>query len=368
MAEPYLRRASDRRLPLLVVFAIVVLLAFLVFRHFLLEVTVAAAVALLLAPVHRRVSRWFGGRPSLAAGLLVLLCMVLLLLPISASATLLGQQALSFLEWVRPRLQPAQIQELWQETLPARFPWTRDLVSAETMSQIASAALSRLVSGANTFLQGAVGGLTSAIFELGLFLMTLYFLLRDGPTLRHEMRRISPLSDSQEEESVDHLVRTVKGVLLAMIVVPIAQGLVAIPGFHLLGVPSPLLWGVTVMLASFVPILGSPLAWLPAVAYLFIYGSTGRAVGMLLYGATVISGIDNLIKPALLRGSARIHPLLGFLSILGGILSFGPLGFMIGPVILSLGLSALRIYTDFVRVSAVRTRASDALSDVPASN
>lgn len=357
MAEPYLRRASDRRLPLLVVFAVVVFLAFHVFRHFLLELTVAASVALLLAPVHRRVTRALGNRPSLAAGLLVLLCTVLLLLPVFAYATLLGQQALTFFDWARPRLQPAALQELWQETLPARFPWIREFVSAETMSQIASAGLSRIVSGANAFLQGAVAGLTSALLELGLFLMTLYFFLRDGNALRHEVRRISPLSDSQEDEIVEHLVRTVKGVLLAMVVVPIAQGLVAIPGFHLLGVPSPLLWGVTVVLASFVPILGSPLAWLPAVAYLFVYGSTGRAVGMLLYGVLVISGIDNLIKPALLRGSARIHPLLGFLSILGGILSFGPLGFMIGPVILSLGLSALRIYTDFLRVASVRAPA-----------
>jgi len=357
MAEPYLRRAWDRRLPLLIVFAIVVLLAFLVFRHFILEVTVAGAMALLLAPIHHRLSRALGARPSLSAGLLVLLCTLLLLLPVLGYATLLGQQAVSFFEWVRPRLQPAQIQELWQEALPARFPWIREWVrlDAETLSRLVSAALSRLASGANGFIQGAVGGLTSALLELALFLMTLFFLLRDGPSLRREIRRISPLSDTQEDEIVDHLVRTVKGVLQAMILVPIAQGVVAIPGFHFLGVPSPLLWGLMVVLTSFIPIVGSPLAWLPAAGYLFVYGSTGRAVAMLIYGVVLISGIDNLIKPALLRGSAQIHPLLGFLAILGGLLSFGPLGFLIGPVILSLGLSSLRIYTDYLRVSAVRS-------------
>ena len=108
--------------------------------------------------------------------------------------------------------------------------------------------------------------------------------------------------------------------------------------------PSPVVWGVAVIFAALVPILGSPLGWVPACVYLFLYASTWQWVGMLLFGIVVISGIDNVIKPLLLQGSADIHPLLGFLSILGGILAFGVFGLLVGPVILSLVLSALRIY------------------------
>jgi predicted PurR-regulated permease PerM len=103
-------------------------------------------------------------------------------------------------------------------------------------------------------------------------------------------------------------------------------------------------WGVAVTFAALVPILGSHLGWVPACVYLFLYASTWQWVGMLLFGIVVISGIDNVIKPLLLQGSADIHPLLGFLSILGGILAFGVFGLLVGPVILSLVLSAVRIY------------------------
>ena len=149
---------------------------------------------------------------------------------------------------------------------------------------------------------------------------------------------------------LDHLRRTVKGVLLAMLVVPLAQGIVAWPGFALFGVPAPLLWSVFVVLAALIPILGSPLGWVPAVIYLFLTGAGWRWVAMLLYGIFAISTIDNLIKPLLLREAARIHPLLGFLAILGGALAFGPMGFLIGPVILSLVISAVTIYrSDILR-------------------
>ena len=95
--------------------------------------------------------------------------------------------------------------------------------------------------------------------------------------------------------------------------------------------------------AMYVAVLGS-IGWVPAAVYLFNTGPARPAIGLSVYGIVVISGIDNLIKPLILKGAANIHPLPAFLSILGGLITFGPLGFLIGPVILSLVLSAIRIY------------------------
>ncbi len=106
-----------------------------------------------------------------------------------------------------------------------------------------------------------------------------------------------------------------------------------------------------------VPVLGSPLGWVPAVVWLFFHGSTAQWIGMLVFGVVVISGIDNIVKPLLLEGTAQIHPLLGFLSILGGVLAFGVFGFLLGPVILSLVISGIRIYrSDILHVLAVEVR------------
>jgi predicted PurR-regulated permease PerM len=178
---------------------------------------------------------------------------------------------------------------------------------------------------------------------------------------------VSPLSAAQEQTILSHLERTVKGVLLAMVAVPLAQGLVASIGFVIFGVPAPVLWGVVVVLAALVPILGSPLGWIPAVGYLFLNGEPWQWIGMLLWGVLGISGIDNVVKPLVLREAASIHPMLGFLSILGGLMAFGPMGFLVGPVVLSLVLSAVRIYRSDVLRSHAPVPAGDHPEPAPSS-
>lgn len=204
--------------------------------------------------------------------------------------------------------------------------------------------LAQLAGGASGLLQGILGRVTHAVVDLGLFLLMLFFLLRDGGRLKSELRPVSPFSEQQEGLVFEHLESTIKGALQAVIVVPVVQGVLAGIGFMLFGVPSPFVWGTAVILAATVPIAGSPLGWLPAVGYLFFQGQTGAGIGLAAYCIVVVSGSDNVVKPMLLRGTAGIHPLLGFLSILGGVLAFGVFGFLIGPVVLSLVLSAIRIY------------------------
>jgi len=331
--------------PLGAVLLLIVVLAFMVFRPFLLNFTVAASVALLLSPLQRQLRAWLRDRRNLAASLLVLLVVVLILLPVLSYGALIGEQAVVFFEWVRPRLRPAALQTLWREIL-AHFPWLASFLAQDerALAELASGTLSSVASAANGLVQASLARLTTIVFDLVLFLMLLFFLLRDGPALRRELGRISPFSGDQEVEIFGHLEKTIKGVLQSMVLVPLAQGLAATLGFVYFGVPAPLLWGVTAVLAALIPLVGSPLAWVPAVIYLFFAGTTFQWVGMLIYGFVIVSGIDNVVKPLILRGTASIHPLLGFLSILGGMLSFGPSGFLVGPVVLSLILSAIRIY------------------------
>jgi predicted PurR-regulated permease PerM len=346
MTEP--ASASSRRTfrPLLILVAVVLGLGFLVFHHFLLVLAVAGPIALFLAPVQRAFTRALRGRGGLAAAVIVLLCAATILVPVLGSATLLSRQAIAFFEWARPRLQPDALQSLWTETLPQRYPWLKRWFDfdQQELAGVVSEGLSRAVAAVNQLVQVTVTRLTGAVFDLAVFILMLFFFLRDGSHFRQRIGELSPLSADQENQIFDHLTRTVKGVLRAMIVVPVVQGLVALPAFWLFGVPAPLLWSVMVVMAALIPLIGSPLAWIPATVFLFVNGATWQWLGLLLYGIVVISGIDNVVKPVLLRDAARIHPLLGFLAIVGGILSFGPLGFFVGPVVLSLVISALRIY------------------------
>jgi predicted PurR-regulated permease PerM len=342
------RRRRDVLVPLLIALGLISLLAFWVFQPFLLVFAVAACVALLLSPVHARLTALLGGRRTLSAATLVFVTTVLILIPVLSSLFVLMQQASLLLDWVRfnPIAGPEALQRFWQE-LPQRYPGMRAWI-AWIQAQVAPAfegGLMEIAGGASGLLQGVLGRVGHAVLDLGLFLLMLFFLLRDGGRLRGELRPVSPFSDAQEKLIFEHLESTIKGALQAVIVVPVVQGILAGIGFMMFGVPSPFVWGTAVMLAATVPIAGSPLGWLPAVLYLFFArGASGPAAGLFVFCLVIVSGSDNVVKPLLLRGTARIHPLLGFLSIIGGVLAFGVFGFLIGPVVLSLVLSAIRIY------------------------
>jgi predicted PurR-regulated permease PerM len=333
----------------LALFIAVMVLAFLVFRHFLLTFAVAASLAILLSPIHGRLTRLFGGRRGLAAAVLVFATTITILLPILSYGALLSRQTLALYEDVRPHLEPEALQKFWTETLPDRSALFEKLRSWLVLDQnrwieLLSPAISRSASAANRLIQRAVTGLASAVLYLMLALVILFFLLRDGPRLGDEMRSISPLTMEQEDAVYSHLARTIKGVLYSMVLVPLLQGLLAMIGFSVFGLPAPLFWGVILILAAVIPGVGSPLVWAPAAIYLFVTGAAWQGIGLALYGTLIISTADNVLKPLLLQGTARIHALLAFLSILGGLMSFGVLGFLIGPVILSILLSAFRIY------------------------
>jgi predicted PurR-regulated permease PerM len=331
--------------PLLAFLVVSLTLAFIVFRYFLLTFTVAASVALLLSRLQDNLTKRLGGRSGLTAALLVLFCTVVILVPVSLYGVLIGQQAQAFLEWLRPHLEPHEWDRFWREVVPARSPkiasWLRQI---GWEAPPLTAGLSRASAAANHYVQVLLTGVATVLLDLVIFLMMLFFLLRDGDDLREGLRGISPFTRGQESEVLEHLGNTVKAVLQAMIIVPLLQGIVAFLGFWAFGLPSPLLWAVMVVFAALIPILGSPLGWIPAALYFLANGDMNRALGMAAYGTFVISMVDNIVKPIILRGSAQIHMMLGFLSILGGLLAFGPKGLIVGPVILSLVLSAYRIY------------------------
>ena len=346
-SDPGWRGGWRATVPLFLWLALIVVLAWLVFQYFILTFAVAGSVALLLGPLQEALSRRFRGSRNVAAAVLVLLVTVIILVPVLSYGTLITRQALAFVDWLGPNLQPEAIDRFWQVTLPARYPvlaaWIRQ-ASAGHALPTSGTLLPRVAEEANHFLQLALGGLATALFDVTIFLMMLFFLLRDGDEVRDVFRGVSPLTRGQETEAMHHLTRTVKGVLQSMIIVPLAQGAVAYVGFRLLGVPSPTLWSAMVVFASLIPLIGSPLAWVPVAIYLTVAVSPARGVLMFLYGTFVICMVDNVIKPIILKGAAQIHTMLGFLSILGGLYAFGPKGLIVGPVVLSLVLSAYRIY------------------------
>ncbi|MGE5180172.1 MAG: AI-2E family transporter [Bacteroidota bacterium] len=339
---------------LLLVLGIVLFLTYETFRFCLLTSVMAAPVAVLLGPVQSRLTARMGHRRSFAAGLLVVLTASLVVVPLTGGLALVGSQAMNFFSWLGPRLGPGSVQHFFDVTLPAKAPrlgaawdtWKPYLVPTT------SSLLAQVAGGANFLIQRLASGVGTMVFEFLLFLLFLFFMLRDGRSLIGLLRSLSPLSTGQEARVVDHLVATTRGTLLGVLVVPLVQGGLATLGYWMFGVPNALLWGAITVFGCLIPLLGAPVVWIPMCVYVYLNGALWHAIALLIYGVVVISGIDNVIKPVLLAGAARVHPLFGFLAVVGGTLTFGPVGILMGPIVLSLAISALDIYrTEFLEQS-----------------
>ncbi len=170
------------------------------------------------------------------------------------------------------------------------------------------------------------------------------YLFKDGSKMKKAIVIFSPLRDIHDEAIISKLALAVKSVIGGNVVVAIVQGILTAVGFMMFGVPNAGLWGSVAAIASLVPTVGTSLVVVPAVLYLFFSGNILFAVGLAIWGFTAVGLIDNYLGPKLASRGMKIHPLLVLLSVLGGIALFGPLGFILGPLILSLFGALTEIY------------------------
>jgi len=182
------------------------------------------------------------------------------------------------------------------------------------------------------------GSITSFLLKLiiGLIIMmvAVYFFLLDGPRMMEALKSMSPISDSHEEELAQEFMRVSRAVVLATLLSAIAQGVLAGVGFFVCGLGNSFLLTLLTTCFGLIPIFGAWLVWLPASLWLLLFEhETGKAIGLALYGAIIVSQIDNLIKPYILHGHSNLHPLFALLSVLGGVVALGPIGILIGPMI-----------------------------------
>ena len=169
-------------------------------------------------------------------------------------------------------------------------------------------------------------------------------MLRDGQKFKKEVFGLSPLADNYDQDIFDFVERAVNAVVHGSLVVGLVQGILVGIGFTVFGVPNAVLWGALAAIVSLIPTVGTAVIVIPAVIYLIIVSSPALAIGLAVWGIFVVGLADNFLKPILMNRGVRLQPLLVLLSVLGGLAFFGPIGFIAGPVIVSLGFSLLRLY------------------------
>ena len=181
---------------------------------------------------------------------------------------------------------------------------------------------------------------------IGLFLMfySTYFFLVDGDKIMDKLMRLIPIDDTYEKKFINNFVITIKSVLKSTLLIGCFQGLILGSSlFWLCGIPAPLFWGILMTIFAVIPFLGTGIIWIPIALFQILNGNLVAGI-VIIIGGLIISNIDNLLKPILIRRDVNIHPLIITLSTFGGIALFGLLGFIIGPIIASIVVELWRIY------------------------
>ncbi|MCL9781073.1 AI-2E family transporter [Vibrio sp. S4M6] len=190
-----------------------------------------------------------------------------------------------------------------------------------------------------------VGDATNFLVNFFLMLFVLFFLLRDHDKIICAMRHIIPLSRSQEDKLLDEIEQVSKSAVMGSFLTALAQGVAGGLGMWAAGFPG-LFWGTMLAFASFIPVVGTALIWIPAAIYLYFTGDTGWAIFLVVWSVAVVGSIDNLLRPFLMQGNSGMNTLLMFFSLLGGLQFFGLIGLIYGPIIFAVTMVMFKIYEE----------------------
>lgn len=336
---------DNRRLYLAALVLMTAALGYLVFRivqPFLIPLAWAAVLAALFYPLHAFALRILKGRTATAL-LSTAVILMLIIGPVTALSVLLAAELKTLAETVRAnRLQilsglPARMEiEAWLERVSAflaggGIDWNRAV--ADGLVQFGQETATRITRGIRDIL--------GAVLDLVITAFSTFFLLRDGPAVLERAREVIPLENAVKGKIEGQMRDVIVATLYGGVVVAMVQGTLGGLVFWGLGIASPALWGFTMAVVSFLPVIGPFVIWGPAALYFLLTGEVLKGVVLLVAGGLGISMIDNIVRPLIMGKRARMpfFPLL--ISVLGGIHLFGLIGLVLGPIVLAVFVSVL---------------------------
>lgn len=308
----------------------------------------ATILAFLLYPLHRWLSRKLGGRIGYSAGILTGLTPIFIIAPLVSFGVVFARQVALLIEYLRNRQiaasYPALLERLENLPIVGRVvSWLGTDISI-TAEQIEG----WLVSGAQSALRAAAAiggnvaiGVVGTLIGFFLMLFLLFFLLRDGESMLRHVMRLIPMQSARRGELRDYLSNVMRAVVFGHALTAVIQGTLVGIGFAIVGLPSPLVFGVFGGIAAFIPAAGTGFVLVPAVLYLMISGQWGWAIFLGIWAAGV-GFSDNFLRPFLTRQQAQVSTLTVFVGVIGGVAAFGFIGSLIGPVVLALIVALLQ--------------------------
>ena len=318
-------------------------LCWLMLKPFVGVLEWAVVLVIIFHPVHRRLERKIRYR-GLSASLSCLLAIVIIILPLTLLTISLAQEVAR----IAPNL-PSQISQFINTQAPLFgkiSDWLQTRFGIDTLRS--QEFLVEQLKRSSEFLLGfswnLVGNILGGVVKAFFVVFTMYYLFRDGEKIVKMLPAALPVSAQQGEAIIARTQQVVSASVYGVVSIATLQGLLGGFAFWLLGIPSPVLWAVLITFVCMIPIAGSFLVWLPLSIYLMATGHWIKALLLIVWGALVVSTIDNFLRPKLIRNQTKLHELFVFFSVLGGISVFGLLGLILGPVVLAITLGLLQTF------------------------
>ncbi|NLS12743.1 AI-2E family transporter [Vibrio sp. SM6] len=344
-------RITSSHWVLIVALLAAALACYLLVAPYMNSIVMAFILSLLIFPIHQWFDNHLPKHRNISSLLSCVTLTVIIVMPLLLVFGAIVQQGTVFAQNMYQWGSQGGIQEL------LAHPWVKSGLAfvnhylpfetiepkeiAQRVGEFATTTGSTLVS----FSAKLLGDATNFILHFFLMLFVLFFLLRDHDKIIRSLRHILPLSRSQEDRLLDQIEKVSKSAVMGSFLTAIAQGLAGGFGMWLAGFPG-LFWGTIMGFASFIPVVGTALVWIPATIYLLLTGQFGWATFLLIWSVAVVGSIDNLLRPFLMQGSAGMNTLLIFFSLLGGIQLFGLIGLIYGPLIFAITIVLFNLYEE----------------------
>ncbi len=319
---------------------------------FLSSIIWAILLAMVFYPIFQKLQRILKKREVLSALIMTLLVFIVIVLPFTLLLVSLASEVVDVYHRAEEMIRTGQLQaylERAKEIPILRWflaklsehidfsqldPLPLILKNFKQISNFIFTQTTNLLKGFSTFIAGF-------FFTL----LSLYYLFKDGRHLFGRLKEIIPLPSKERDLLIQRFKDMIYATIYGGILIAVIQGLLGGLSFWALGLPSPIFWGTAMALLSFIPIGGTALIWGPASILLLIGGGILKGLILLGLGVFVISMVDNLLRPFFISTRTKIHPLLLFFAVLGGVQAFGLIGLVAGPLVATLFLTLIEIYT-----------------------
>lgn len=331
-------RSHLQALVLLLLTALGIALCYRMAAPFLPAIAWALALAVLFMPLQHRLESKLR-HASLAALMSVMVISLLVVVPVIFVGQQLVVQAAKGAQLIDDKVTSGE----WRRAIEAQ-PRLAPVVDRIEQQIDLPGAVKSLTAKLTGFAGLVVKGSVFHLIGFGLTLYLLFFFLRDRSLVLAALRALSPLTAPEMDRLFARVGDTLHATIYGTLAVAALQGFLGGLMFWWLGLPAPMLWGVVMALLAVVPVLGAFVVWIPAALFLLLQGSWDKALILAVWGAGVVGTSDNLLRPVLVGKRLKLHTILAFLSVVGGLIVFGPAGLILGPVTLTVTTELLEIW------------------------